>query len=45
MKIINKYLRPESAVNIWSNHVKSFGLGQFMGYDLPTGKRGKVPTV
>ena len=44
MKIINKYLRPESAVNIWSNHVKSFGLGQFMGYDLPTGKKGKVPT-
>ena len=44
MKIINKYLIPESAVNIWSNHVKSFGLGQFMGYDLPTGKKGKVPT-
>lgn len=44
MKIINKYLRPESAVNIWSDHVKSFGLGQFMGYDLPTGKKGKVPT-
>ena len=44
MKIINKYVRPESAVNIWSKHVKSFGLGQFMGYDLPTGKRGKVPT-
>ena len=44
MRIINKYLRPESAVNIWSNHVKSFGLGQFMGYDLPTGKKGKVPT-
>jgi penicillin-binding protein 2 len=44
MKIINKYLRPESAVNIWSKHVKSFGLGQFMGYDLPTGKKGKVPT-
>jgi penicillin-binding protein 2 len=44
MRIINKYVRPESAVNIWSNHVKSFGLGQFMGYDLPTGKKGKVPT-
>jgi penicillin-binding protein 2 len=22
------------------NHVKVFGLGDFMGYDLPTGKRG-----
>ena len=44
MRIINKYVRPETAVNIWSDHVKSFGLGQFMGYDLPTGKKGKVPT-
>jgi penicillin-binding protein 2 len=25
-------------------HVKKFGLGDFMGYDLPTGKRGNVPT-
>lgn len=41
MRIINKYLKPEAAVNIWSNHVKSFGLGQFMGYDLPTGKKEK----
>ncbi len=44
MKTINKYVQPSAAVDIWSNHVKSFGLGQFMGYDLPTGKRGKVPT-
>jgi len=44
MRIINKYLKPEIAVNIWSNHVKSFGLGQFIGSDLPTGKKGKVPT-
>ncbi|WP_338646395.1 penicillin-binding protein 2 [Flavobacterium sp. KS-LB2] len=43
MKTINKYAKPAQAVDIWSNHVKSFGLGQFMGYDLPTGKRGKVP--
>lgn len=43
LKIIGKYDAPK-AVDIWSDHVKSFGLGQFMGYDLPTGKRGKVPT-
>jgi penicillin-binding protein 2 len=43
MKTINKYSKPAQAVDIWSNHVKSFGLGQFMGYDLPTGKKGKVP--
>ena len=43
MKTINKYAKPAQAVDVWSNHVKSFGLGQFMGYDLPTGKKGKVP--
>lgn len=42
LKIIGKYKAPV-AIDIWSNHVKSFGLGQFMGYDLPTGKKGKVP--
>ncbi|MCW2120810.1 penicillin-binding protein 2 [Flavobacterium sp. 7A] len=43
MKTINKYVKPSYAVDVWSNHVKSFGLGDFMGYDLPTGKRGNVP--
>lgn len=43
MRTINKYVKPAYAVDIWSNHVKSFGLGDFMGYDLPTGKRGNVP--
>lgn len=44
LRIIGKYVGTPYAVDTWSNHVKSFGLGQFMGYDLPTGKRGKVPT-
>ena len=44
MKTINKYVNPAQAVDIWGNHLKSFGLGQFMGYDLPTGKKGNVPT-
>ena len=44
MRNINKYAKPAQGVDIWSNHLKSFGLGQFMGYDLPTGKRGKIPT-
>ena len=43
MKTINKYAKPAQAVDVWSNHVKSFGLGQFMGYDLPIGKKGKIP--
>lgn len=44
MKTINKYLKPSDGVDIWSKHLKSFGLGEFMGYDLPTGRKGKVPT-
>lgn len=44
MKTINKYKKPAAGVDVWSNHVKSFGLGSFMGYDLPTGKKGKIPT-
>ncbi|MDQ6470401.1 penicillin-binding protein 2 [Flavobacterium sp. LHD-80] len=44
MRTINKYTKPSAAVDVWSSHLKSFGLGEFMGYDLPTGKRGKIPT-
>jgi penicillin-binding protein 2 len=45
LRTIGKYQSTPYAVDVWSNHVKSFGLGQFMGYDLPTGKKGKVPTA
>jgi len=44
LRLIGKYSSPPYSVDIWSDHVKSFGLGQFMGYDLPTGKKGKIPT-
>ena len=43
LRTIGKYAKPAYAVDVWSNHIKSFGLGQFMGYDLPTGKKGKIP--
>jgi len=43
LRTIGKYKSTPTAVDIWSGHVKSFGLGQFMGYDLPTGRRGKIP--
>ena len=43
LKTISKYNNTPHAVDVWSEHVKSFGLGQFMGYDLPTGKKGKIP--
>jgi penicillin-binding protein 2 len=44
LKTINKYSTPSEGVDAWSNHLKSFGLGQFMGYDLPTGRKGNIPT-
>lgn len=43
MKTINKYQKPSDGVDIWCKHLKSFGLGKFMGYDLPTGKKGNIP--
>jgi penicillin-binding protein 2 len=45
LKTISKYVKPTYAIDVWSNHIKSFGLGQFMGYDLPTGKKGKIPNA
>lgn len=41
---IDKYPEPEYGVNAWSSHLKSFGLGNFLGYDLPPGRKGLIPT-
>ena len=30
-------------MDIWNKHVKSFGFGNFLGYDLPSGKKGFIP--
>ncbi|AUC14077.1 penicillin-binding protein 2 [Tenacibaculum sp. SZ-18] len=42
-KIINKSENTKTGFDNWSNHVKSFGLGNFLGYDLPVGNKGLVP--
>jgi len=44
IKLINKYKDHSYAVDKWAEHLKSFGLGDFMGYDLPIGKKGNIPT-
>jgi len=44
-KTIDKYPKAAYGVDAWSNHLKSFGLGDYMGYDLPPGRRGNVPTT
>jgi penicillin-binding protein 2 len=43
-RTIDKYKNPAQSVDIWANHVKSFGLGQFLGTDMPIGAKGLVPT-
>lgn len=42
-RIVEKNNQPEEGLNHWSEHVKSFGLGNYLGYDLPFGQRGFVP--
>jgi penicillin-binding protein 2 len=44
MKTLDKFRTPAIGVDVWSKHLQSFGLGEFMGYDLPTGKKGKRPS-
>ncbi len=40
---IDKYPKPAQGIDAWSNHMKSFGLGDFLGYDLPPGRKGHIP--
>ncbi|HBJ71902.1 MAG TPA: penicillin-binding protein 2 [Cryomorphaceae bacterium] len=42
-KTLDKFPTASQGVNQWHKHVTSFGLGQFLGVDLPTGRRGFVP--
>jgi penicillin-binding protein 2 len=42
-RTIEKYDDAGEAMDIWSNHLKSFGLGNFLGYDLSIGKKGNIP--
>ena len=42
-RIIEKYPTPQQGMDAWNEHLKSFGLGQFMGNDLSTGRPGKIP--
>ena len=41
---IEKYPTPQEGIDNWKKHLESFGLGNYMGYDLPAGKKGLIPT-
>lgn len=42
---IDKYKTPQEGIDRWKEHLASFGLGNFMGYDLPTGRKGLIPSA
>ena len=42
--IIENYDSPSIGLDKWVNYVKSFGFGNYLGYDHPTGKPGFIPT-
>ena len=42
-KSIEKYPTAAEGMNVWSNHVKSFGLGNYLNNDLSVGQKGLVP--
>lgn len=42
-KIYDKYTTTDEGMDVWEKHMKSFGLGNFLGYDLPTGSKGRIP--
>jgi penicillin-binding protein 2 len=43
LKIIDSEKKPGLGIEKWSRYVKSFGLGNYLGIDLPTGRKGNVP--
>ena len=42
-KIIEKNNKPSQGLNNWNKHATSFGLGDYLGYDLPAGQKGLIP--
>ena len=42
-KIYDQFPTSAEGMDAWEKHVKSFGLGTFLGYDLPTGRPGRIP--
>lgn len=42
-RTIEKFDTPQEGMDVWHDHLASFGLGNFMGYDLPSGRPGHIP--
>ncbi len=42
-KIYEKYPTTDEGMEVWEKHMKSFGLGGYLGTDIPTGAPGRIP--
>ncbi|ARV16383.1 penicillin-binding protein 2 [Polaribacter sp. SA4-12] len=42
-RIVEKDNNPSEGIDNWHKHVSSFGLGDYLGYDLPAGQKGLIP--
>ncbi|MDD7915037.1 penicillin-binding protein 2 [Polaribacter ponticola] len=42
-RIVEKDKKPSEGLDNWNRHVTSFGLGNYLGYDLPAGQKGFIP--
>lgn len=42
-RVIEKYPTPQQGIDAWESHLESFGLGDYLGSDLSTGRPGRVP--
>lgn len=42
-RTIEKFDTPQEGIDAWHDHLASFGLGNYMGYDLPSGRKGYIP--
>ncbi|WP_291868311.1 penicillin-binding protein 2 [Maribacter sp.] len=43
-KIYDKFDTTDEGMDVWEKHMKSFGLGDYLGYDLPFGQKGRIPS-
>jgi len=42
-RIIEKESNAAEGTDNWNRHAESFGLGNYLGYDLPVGRKGLIP--
>ncbi|AZQ43604.1 penicillin-binding protein 2 [Nonlabens ponticola] len=42
-RIIESAPNSHKGMDKWNKHITSFGLGNYLGYDLPAGQKGRIP--